>query len=228
MYISLCVNYTSFNVIIIVFYLTLENFFHCYSLKRLNFLKYYLRSTTEFTSCDCCKKSYHKHSGWKKKHKFILLQFLEVTSLKQVSLGQNQAVFGGSRGESASLTFPGIACISRLMAPSFLFSVNNHITPTGTSILNSPNLTLALSFSSFTPRTLGIDCIASQITQDREFPGGPVVRTSHSHCQGPGFKLWSGNWDSTSQVTWPKKKSRITTPSHDSNWITSTPSLLPY
>ena len=66
MYISLCVNYTSFNVIIIVFYLTLENFFHCYSLKRLNFLKYYLRSTTEFTSCDCCKKSYHKHSGWKK------------------------------------------------------------------------------------------------------------------------------------------------------------------
>lgn len=153
MYILLCVNYTSFNVIIIVFYSTLENFFHCYSLKRLNFLKYYLRSTTEFTSCDCCKKI-TTNIGAEKKHKFILLQFLEVTSLKQVSLGQNQAVFGGSRGESASFTFPGIACFSWLMAPSFLFSVSSHITPTCTSILNSPNLTLKLSFSSFTPRTL--------------------------------------------------------------------------
>ena len=27
----------------------------------------------------------------------------------------------------------------------------------------------------------------------REFPGGPVVRTQRSHCQGPGFGPWSGN-----------------------------------
>ena len=26
-----------------------------------------------------------------------------------------------------------------------------------------------------------------------EFPGGPVVRTLHSHCRGPGFDPWSGN-----------------------------------
>ena len=26
----------------------------------------------------------------------------------------------------------------------------------------------------------------------REFPGGPVVRTLHSHCRGPGFNPWSG------------------------------------
>ena len=24
----------------------------------------------------------------------------------------------------------------------------------------------------------------------REFPGGPVVRTLYSHCQGPGFSFW--------------------------------------
>ena len=27
----------------------------------------------------------------------------------------------------------------------------------------------------------------------REFPGGPVVRTPHFHCQGPGFDPWLGN-----------------------------------
>ena len=27
----------------------------------------------------------------------------------------------------------------------------------------------------------------------REFPGGPVVRTPHFHCQGPGFSPWSGS-----------------------------------
>ena len=94
MYILLCVNYTSFNVIIIVFLFDFGEFFHYYFIKRLNFLKYYLRSTTEFTSYDCCKKiTTNIVAGKKKKHKFILLQFLEVTSLKQVSLGQNQAVY---------------------------------------------------------------------------------------------------------------------------------------
>ena len=28
-----------------------------------------------------------------------------------------------------------------------------------------------------------------------KFPGGPVVRTRHSHCRGPGFDPWSGNQD---------------------------------
>jgi len=27
----------------------------------------------------------------------------------------------------------------------------------------------------------------------REFPGSPVIRTLHFHCQGPKFSLWSGN-----------------------------------
>ena len=26
-----------------------------------------------------------------------------------------------------------------------------------------------------------------------EFPGGPVVKTLHSQCRGPGFDPWSGN-----------------------------------
>ena len=25
------------------------------------------------------------------------------------------------------------------------------------------------------------------------FPGGPVVKTLHSQCRGPGFDPWSGN-----------------------------------
>ena len=169
-----------------------------------------------FTSYDCCKKITTNVVAGKKKHKFILLQFLEVTSLKQVSLGQNQAVyFLEAPGESLLPWLSGTACTSWLMAPSFLFSVSHHITPTCTSVLTSPNLTLTHSFSSFTPRTLGIECIAStQITQDQEFPGGPVVKTLHSHCQGPGFNPWSGNWDSTSQVTWPKKKKNPGSPPH--------------
>ena len=28
----------------------------------------------------------------------------------------------------------------------------------------------------------------------REFPGGPVVRTLRSHCQGPGFDPWLGSY----------------------------------
>ena len=27
----------------------------------------------------------------------------------------------------------------------------------------------------------------------REFPGSPVVRTPHFHCQGPWFDIWLGN-----------------------------------
>ena len=36
-----------------------------------------------------------------------------------------------------------------------------------------------------------LDCI--KIKNFWEFPGGPVVRTRHFHCLGPGFNPWSGN-----------------------------------
>ena len=26
-----------------------------------------------------------------------------------------------------------------------------------------------------------------------DFPGGPVAKTNHSQCRGPGFDPWSGN-----------------------------------
>ena len=26
-----------------------------------------------------------------------------------------------------------------------------------------------------------------------DFPGGPVAKTLHSQCRGPGFNPWSGN-----------------------------------
>ena len=28
---------------------------------------------------------------------------------------------------------------------------------------------------------------------ERDFPGGPVAKTPHSQCRGPGFDPWSGN-----------------------------------
>ena len=43
----------------------------------------------------------------------------------------------------------------------------------------------------------------------REFPGGPVVRTLHRHCQGlPGLNPWTGNWDPASCKALPDKKIR--------------------
>ena len=30
-------------------------------------------------------------------------------------------------------------------------------------------------------------------TQNRDLPGGPVAKTLHSQCRGPGFSPWSGN-----------------------------------
>ena len=38
----------------------------------------------------------------------------------------------------------------------------------------------------------------------KEFSGSPMVRTSHSRCQGPRFDPWSGNEDPTSHKTWLK------------------------
>ena len=35
-------------------------------------------------------------------------------------------------------------------------------------------------------------------------PRGPVVRTPSSHCQGPGFKPWSGNYNPTKCVPMTK------------------------
>ena len=29
---------------------------------------------------------------------------------------------------------------------------------------------------------------------DRDFPGGPVVKTPCSQCRGPGFDPWSGKY----------------------------------
>ena len=40
----------------------------------------------------------------------------------------------------------------------------------------------------------------------REFPGGPVVRSQHFHCWGPGSIPGRGTKIPTSPVAWPKKK----------------------
>ena len=42
----------------------------------------------------------------------------------------------------------------------------------------------------------GEDAVTDRMCQKwfvGDFPGGPVVRTLHFHCQGPGFNPWSGN-----------------------------------
>ena len=55
-----------------------------------------------------------------------------------------------------------------------------------------------------------LEIVFHTITQEREikciqrgFPGGPVVRTLHSHCPGPGFNPWSHKTHSMAK----KKKS---------------------
>lgn len=40
----------------------------------------------------------------------------------------------------------------------------------------------------------------------REFPGGPVVKTSSFQCNGPEFDPWSGNYDPTCCTVQLKKK----------------------
>ena len=40
-------------------------------------------------------------------------------------------------------------------------------------------------------RSLCVD--TQQETAIGDFPGGPVVKTPHFQCRGPGFDPWSGN-----------------------------------
>ena len=41
-----------------------------------------------------------------------------------------------------------------------------------------------------------------------KFPGSSVVRTPHSHCQGPGLNPWSGNQDPTGQSNTKRTKAQ--------------------
>ena len=45
----------------------------------------------------------------------------------------------------------------------------------------------------FSPRPLLSTLAVKKWINKREFPGGPVARTPHFHCRGPGFDPWSGN-----------------------------------
>ena len=47
------------------------------------------------------------------------------------------------------------------------------------------------------------------IFHDREFPGGPVVRTWYFHCQEPRFNSSSGNQDPTSHTAQPINNNNI-------------------
>ena len=43
------------------------------------------------------------------------------------------------------------------------------------------------------PQTYFVKSVFSCLKLDREFPGGPVVRTPCFYCRGLGFDPWSGN-----------------------------------
>lgn len=45
---------------------------------------------------------------------------------------------------------------------------------------------------------------------DRDFPGGPGVKTSGSQCRGPGLDPWLGNKDPLYHTAWPPKINRMT------------------
>ena len=38
------------------------------------------------------------------------------------------------------------------------------------------------------------DFLSSLRRAERDFPGGLMAKTLPSHCRGPGFHPWSGNW----------------------------------
>ena len=46
----------------------------------------------------------------------------------------------------------------------------------------------------------------SQKEKDRDFPGGPVVKTPCFHCRGNGLHPWSGNKDPTYRRAQPNRK----------------------
>ena len=46
-------------------------------------------------------------------------------------------------------------------------------------------------------------------TDSREFPGSPVVRTLHFHCEGPGSIPGRGTKILQSHMAQPKKKKRV-------------------
>lgn len=72
-------------------------------------------------------------------------------------------------------------------------------------------ITLLISF----PSTVGpLSILSCSLSAERKgvsikihafggFPGGPVVRTQHSHCQ-TGFSPWLGTYDSTTCTEGPK------------------------
>ena len=51
--------------------------------------------------------------------------------------------------------------------------------------------------------------ITLQFKRNREFPGGPVVRTQCFHCCGPRVQSLIGNEDPASHTAWPKKKKKM-------------------
>ena len=49
--------------------------------------------------------------------------------------------------------------------------------------------------------------IKLRLLRSGDFPGGPVVETSHFHCRGHGMGSIPGpGTDSTCHTEWPKKK----------------------
>ena len=44
--------------------------------------------------------------------------------------------------------------------------------------------------------------------QSWDFPGGPVVKTVHSQCEGHRFHPWSGNLHSACNAAWPKSRKK--------------------
>ena len=52
---------------------------------------------------------------------------------------------------------------------------------------------LAIPLLGIYPREMKTKNMSIQKLVHWDFPGGPVAKTSHSRCRGPGFHPWSGN-----------------------------------
>ena len=87
--------------------------------------------------------------------------------------------------------------------------MKNQITRRGRKAERKPDPTCTISASWIESLSdAQVSFISKVNLQDRDFPGGPLVRTPCFHCRGEWFDPSSSNEDPAQQVMWPKKKKK--------------------
>ena len=93
---------------------------------------------------------------------------------------------------SAAWWCPGSASVDRQSSLPFL-PLTRQEKPGDAREIRSRHCMQGAQVSSC-PSSYHMSCQVPLRTTVRELPGGPVVRTLHFHCHGPGFNPWPGNY----------------------------------